>query len=330
MKNSRYSEQQDFYAFIRRRRQRSFLFLYSSFVLITSSLLIFIFRETIGKAINLSEAIVNIVSIFALIISVGIILNFYLSNSSIRFSRFWEDKEPEDVNSLLNHHLKKTFIEKFGYPSRTYYDEKERETENTKENLFINDIEEIKLKFLSQFTYDIKYAKAFEDLYSLEQKIKNQITRLISNSNLNLILGTLTTLIGVIILGVSIFQKNPFLTSLELLSHYIPRVSTVILIEIFAFFFLRLYKKNLDEIKYFQNELSNLSFKISSLKSSLILEDKESASKIIGEFSKVERNFILKKNETTEKLEIEKLESQNSSNALEKLSNLISSIKKHT
>lgn len=138
----------------------------------------------------------------------------------------------------------------------------------------------------------------------------------------------MTTLIGIIILGISIIQKNSFSTTLDLLSHYIPRLSTVILIEIFAFFFLNLYRKNLDEIKYFQNELSNLSFKISSLKSALILEDKDCASKIIGEFSKVERNFILKKDETTEKLEIDKIEHQNSSNMLEKFSNIIASIKK--
>ncbi|MBI5525005.1 MAG: hypothetical protein HY897_01580 [Deltaproteobacteria bacterium] len=42
------------------------------------------------------------------------------------------------------------------------------------------------------------------------------------------------------------------------LSHYVPRITTVTFIEVFAFFFLKLYRASLIEIKFYQNELTSL------------------------------------------------------------------------
>jgi len=45
------------------------------------------------------------------------------------------------------------------------------------------------------------------------------------------------------------------------LIYFIFRITLTILIEIFSYFFLKLYKKNLEDIKYFQNEVTNLESK---------------------------------------------------------------------
>lgn len=323
----------DYIDLVQRRRQKTFYLIYISCILIVGSGLLLFFNETTSKNFGTSSTAIIIFGIILLLIAIGIILNYYLTFSGISmpYRRFDDESETGDINYLFNRHLSKNIIDKYGTAEDRYYNphSKEKgETEEIKEKLFEQNIEDIKSKYISQFTYDLKYTKAFEDLYSLEKNTKNQISRLIGNSNLNLIIGTLTTLIAIIILGFSIYQKATFTNSIDLLSHYIPRISTVIFVEIFSFFFLKLYRKNLDEIKYFHNEMANLSFRISSLKASLILEDKETSSKIINEFAKVERNFILKEGETTERLLFENLDSKNSSNYLNKLTEIINSIKK--
>ncbi len=88
------------------------------------------------------------------------------------------------------------------------------------------------------------------------------------------------------------------------LSYYLSRFSFVIFIEFLAYFFLKLYKKNLEDAKYYHNELTNVQSKIISLKSALLIKDDAAIINIISELSKTERNFILKKGETT--IEVEK------------------------
>lgn len=185
-----------------------------------------------------------------------------------------------------------------------------------------------KNKFVEQSLHDLEYANLFDELYKLDSKIKSQIDRLENNSNLNLIIGIITTTIAIIILGVSIFNQSSFTTSVDLASHYIPRISTVIFVEIFSFFFLKLYKNNLSEIKYFQNEITNLNFKISALKTAIKSKDAAIISELVRNFSVTERNFILKKDESTEKIEIHKVDTTSSNTYFQSLTDLIKSIKK--
>jgi hypothetical protein len=87
------------------------------------------------------------------------------------------------------------------------------------------------------------------------------------------------------------------------LIRFIPRLSLVIFIEIFAFFFLKMYKGNLNEIKYFQNELTNLEAQFSSMKVAVYTGNKAMLTSVIDVIARTERNFILQKGETTVGLE---------------------------
>jgi hypothetical protein len=62
---------------------------------------------------------------------------------------------------------------------------------------------------------------------------------------------------------------------------------------------LRLYRSSLEDIKYFQNELTNAESVKMAFATALIFDDKETLKQLTLEIVKTERNFILKKGEST-------------------------------
>jgi len=154
-------------------------------------------------------------------------------------------------------------------------------------------------------------------------RINDELNRLRKSANLNLVIGSLSTTIAIVALTYEVFfSEIDFKETIGLLSHYIPRLSLVVFIEIFAFFFLKLYKSNLLEIKYFNNEKTNIDFKLITLKTALFQEDTEMIKLCLTELIKTERNFILKKDETT--VEIEKFKSDKNDNQI--IANLIGKV----
>ncbi len=189
--------------------------------------------------------------------------------------------------------------------------------------LFGEHFNPIKKVFIDRKIHELEFSPFFSELYKAEEKIKAQIDRLEKNANLNLVIGIITTAVAIVILGSSIFNQRDFHTIIQLLSHYIPRISTVIFVELFSFFFLRLYKKNLDEVKYFQNESSNIYFKITALRAAIKTKDASVVNEIIKNFSVTERNFILKKDESTERIEMQKSDQKMFSRTFESLSEIL-------
>jgi len=91
-------------------------------------------------------------------------------------------------------------------------------------------------------------------------RLRNEINALTRKGNYNLVIGMVTTGLAVILLVYMVLGSQVTFDSwLSMASHYIPRITTAAFIEIFAFFFLRLYKNSLAEIKYYQDELTTLS-----------------------------------------------------------------------
>jgi len=99
---------------------------------------------------------------------------------------------------------------------------------------------------------------------------------------------------------------------MQLISHYVPRLSLVIFIEIFAFFFLKLYKTSLFDIKYFNNEKTNFDFKILALNASKLDKPNAIYEYCIKQFADTERNFTIRNGESTIELEKDKLEKEKS------------------
>lgn len=156
------------------------------------------------------------------------------------------------------------------------------------------------------------------------ERLNNEISALSRRGNLNLSLGILTTIIGLAILGYFVLEIDSIPEDkMAFIAHFIPRLSLVVLIEVFAYFFLQLYKSTLQEIKYFQNEMTNAEAKLAAIKCSIMTSDTSTTSQVILALSKTERNSILEKGQTTAEIERSKIEQQNIASISEKVSNLL-------
>jgi hypothetical protein len=104
-------------------------------------------------------------------------------------------------------------------------------------------------------------------------------------------------------------------------------MSLVVFIEIFAFFFLRLYRSSLDEVKYFQNELTNVEMRLVALEAALVLGHSGALDTTINQLARTERNSILKKGESTVDLEKLRAENQYTVHLLDRVSKAIPSFR---
>ena len=145
-----------------------------------------------------------------------------------------------------------------------------------------------------------------------EERLVNELKNIGKRANTNLIIGSIITIVGWgLLLWFVIDVSQQKLSGWLLLNAFIPRISIVILIEMFSYFFLNLYKDSIDRIKYYQNELTNIeSRKIAILACIAIDKDNVHKASVIERLLQVERNIVLKKNETT--IDIEKMKVDNS------------------
>ena len=150
--------------------------------------------------------------------------------------------------------------------------------------------------------------------------LDRQILDLGRRANLNLVMGSTITIIGLTVLSYFVFYAvhPPSAAITETTIYFGTRLTLVVFIEIFAYFFLRLYRYGLFETKYFQNELTNARFKIVALEACSREGSKPTLDKMCMELVKTERNFVLKKGETTLSLRRDEIE-QMSDNSVAKL-----------
>ncbi|AVF66041.1 hypothetical protein LRL27_004738 [Vibrio alginolyticus] len=105
-------------------------------------------------------------------------------------------------------------------------------------------------------------------------RLSKEIDTLTRRANLNLVIGVLTTAIAVSLLTYMVLSNDTKLDTLtDLFSYYVPRVTVVIFIEVFSFFFLKMYKSNLSEIKFYQQEITKISTQQVIYESALVIQD---------------------------------------------------------
>jgi hypothetical protein len=156
------------------------------------------------------------------------------------------------------------------------------------------------------------------------ERLNQEVRALLRRGNLNLVLGTLTTMFAVIILiYTAVFAVTEQGSLSEILQSYLLRISVVIFIQIFGFFFLRLYRVSLSDIKYFQNEITNIQQRWLALKYALINDDKEIARIIINRLATTERNSIIRKGETSIDLERMRFDQNDTKALLSELKGLL-------
>lgn len=144
------------------------------------------------------------------------------------------------------------------------------------------------------------------------QRINSEIQLERRRSTIYIIFGSVITTIAGYVLYTSVQHMilTQEMTGDINIQSMIIRFSIVIFIEIFAFYYLRLYSKISDNIKFYQNEMTNVEMKslcFYALKTEEVTNEAKGA--ILIELSKTERNFVIDKNKTTVDLERSKLDS---------------------
>ncbi|MFW2079667.1 hypothetical protein ACNPQK_01605 [Acinetobacter guillouiae] len=157
---------------------------------------------------------------------------------------------------------------------------------------------------------------------SIESRVKGEIERLSKSAIMNLSLGMMLSIGGISYLGFFILDAKDFEDLEHMFMSIFPRSVFVLLIEVFAYFFLKLYKQNLDDIKYYQNELTNIESKNLAVQISKQSNNHKLITLCIEEFLKTERNFILEKDQSTIDLEKERISSNNSNNTLQAIKDI--------
>ncbi|RAJ94238.1 hypothetical protein LX87_04123 [Larkinella arboricola] len=175
----------------------------------------------------------------------------------------------------------------------------------------------------------ISYIDIIEGCALSKVRIEKEINKLGSRANVNLVIGSVSTILGVGVLVWSTFGISPGSTIQVVLPTFLPRLFIAIFIEVFSFFFLRLYRNTLVDIKYYHNELTNIDFKVLSLKTTLFKDNDPLLIHVIQEFVKTERNFILKSDEATLITILNKLENERDKNSSDSIKIAIESLQKY-
>ena len=178
---------------------------------------------------------------------------------------------------------------------------------------------------------------------NIVDRFNKEISRLGWRANINLTIGAIITALGLYILWslTAMVDSSEMLRQLAmektdsdsrffkgLILPLVPRLSLVVFLELFAYFFLRLYRRGLEEIKYFQNELTNVQSKLASVEISIITSSEDSLRATLDILSKTERNFILEKGQSTVELERAKSDTELSKSLVKLLPGIIKRVEK--
>lgn len=156
-----------------------------------------------------------------------------------------------------------------------------------------------------------------ENIYRSISRLQGEKDSLFKRGNFNLVIGVLISGLGGYMAYLFIQRLPTVGSTIELLSYSFPRISLFVLIALLVFFFLNLYKKSLDDIKYFQNEITNMEAKYLSIQLAKSIKNHKLLSTVLEHLSKTERNFILENGQSTIELEKERINSNNTNSSLE-------------
>ena len=255
---------------------------------------------------------------FVLAYSIGYLVYSYLQQGTSYQKRFQSDQIRRNKQHLQHLHgkyntLSKEYLnldQKFTNLTKLSMDRtrsltsivEEYATRQAISDIFQNEVDNLQ-KTIQQ---NLSYQELKESSDVIRTRLILEIGDLRRRSNANLVIGIIITLCGLYLLWNTI-QKFDSLDIISadaekvpiLMFSVLPRLTLVIFIEFFSYFFLRLYKSGLSEVKYFQNELTNIESKLVSAHYAYLTEDGESLASALKSLSTTERNFILEKGQST-------------------------------
>lgn len=188
--------------------------------------------------------------------------------------------------------------------------------------------------YIESLKNEIKESEYRLDIFkrgkSTLDRIYKEIDALGRRGTVNLVLGVITALSGVIALSFFVLAKEGAHSSIsEFTMDFLPRLSIVLIIEVFSYFFLRLYKASLSEIKYFQNEATNIEHSFVAMEAAISIDDKSLIEKCVHTFLEIDRNPILSNGQTTREIIQEAQASKDTQVSPEILVKIIEALRKN-
>lgn len=162
-------------------------------------------------------------------------------------------------------------------------------------------IDKIEEKY-GQKIYNEKLSVKANDLLSKTvNRLVSELEKLQSKATVNLVYGILSTIVAIFILIIFLFngEAPKDISQIATVFYYMSRFFLVLLVQGIAIFFLRLYKATLNDIMYLNNEITNYEAKRDALALSYHNNQPKAVMKILSSLSDTERNFILKKDESS-------------------------------
>jgi len=153
-------------------------------------------------------------------------------------------------------------------------------------------VKTIEQKYSPQIAEGAQITQIRRGIDLTKARLAEEVKSLSRRNSVNLSIGAVTTglavgMLAYLVLGAT---QQTFGNVPDLLAHFIPRVSVAAFIEVFSFFFLKLYKAGLQEIKYFQNELTNVEMKSLAIEAALLPIQSGATERIIPQLVSVDRN----------------------------------------
>jgi hypothetical protein len=142
---------------------------------------------------------------------------------------------------------------------------------------------------------------------NLLNRLRTEIREQGRRANTNLVVGIIAAAIGIALLlwlaidtsEVASQNTNQINDGYRFWSQFLSKSLMSLACNVFAFFFLSTYRRNLSEIRYFHNEMTNMQAKLIATRLTAAPGLEEVRQKVILDLSAIERNFILKKGELT-------------------------------
>ena len=270
----------------------------------------------------------------AVALALFVLLIRYLNvDDKIEETKHWMEsiKFRKTQKDLYNHYKKqadKTVAEFIN--SSTKIEEIEKAVYNKIiDNFEDNIVNGVESRYKKYIEFDLKYRHLVSKLDPIVNGTQRYIYKLKRDLSINLGIGIFSSGIAIYVLVQTILHPIIDLKDWSVFGMYfIPRISFAVFIQLFAFFFLRLYKNNLEDVKYFQNEITNLHSKSAALQMAILLEKDALVEKLINDLSGTERNFKLLPGESMHMIERAKIEKDVDINMIEAFKDFLKVYKK--
>ena len=163
----------------------------------------------------------------------------------------------------------------------------------------------------SQFLERVVFTNWGKVLIESRKRLLKEEERLEARNAANLVYGVSAAGVGMIFFifvgGVSYYEGSLQEVSFEKFPfYYLLTLPVVIISEVVAIFFLRLFAQTEKSIERNKNEMTNIELRLTASQLLSFKGDKTSFDSLADDLAKEERNFVLKKNESSSEFDIDR------------------------